>query len=1136
MDNSLQYNMKHKIKEPIILLERCDKIFRTLKLIKHLNNTEIDKKDNAECKDEYSSDKSVSPYIKYQPLLCNGNGQLPYFNLSIKQSKSLILCEICGKGFSTNRNKNVHSVRVHGISLAVKTQRKHSKNVNKNLEHSEDSQNTKVLDKTKSTSMSALSKKSENIENHDIFLQSDKAMSDITGTTSTASDTEIRFNRNKTKKKIVMEVPRFQASCKNRTDDKEIVLANVKENEKNLRLLNALTLLKHKDIKFTAKSTKRTSKSPEKSFKSSPSKSPGKSPNADQGTWPVSNKPARNLLKNFMISSPEQTLMRRWLMSSPPSGKSTLEPLFKQIKMEKDDIKSHLEIQNETEPEGATPATNYKISERIHNSDTSSNHEVTSTVTDSINNSTPNNSPTTEHNKTVLRHNGMTMLPPPADVICTLCSRPSKNIKKHIVAYHKVTDPSLLVQESIAQSYFKDLMGSTDEDKDQTYKSDIESELQEKVRSQRKRRHTFQIHETTKEENPPSAKRSKPNKPRPASPKVNNTTPNDNNDTRSKRKSSTESNSKKKKTSERKPDSNTIYCCNICQRIVHGKYRLNTHNEAHVRRGETLENIGDHHQKSGHKSEQKSKKHKRAKSLESMTHSRIELNGVDESLKQANTKKGRNTKNSKKSKVKQTIQMEPDHSEKCFIKCICGKSFSNMAALDEHYISCDFNHRRSDANRSVTSPISRATIQGLSLTIKKRNDSYEIVHRDIGDEEMCNVSSHIKTNEPPSGIFLTSSDIAEIEDSLTIKKELIGIEEQNGLNSFPNFLLDMEFPEEDNNNIPTDVLGDKQQTTEKEIADPEALQLLSKDTPSSEDITSQIVNDHRCILCEKFFSSKSKILKHWSEHGPKLLCNCEENVINMQEYEDHIHRNHPEVVTCGYCAKIFDTLFDFAEHRCDVTKGKPLDGSKAPFPCLKCNKNFNKGIAFDRHVKNFHPDIVKPLQCYNCSLRFSTKDERKKHMTELHWKSKCNICYKMCTHGLKNKHESYHYGLGFPCHVCKKAYSNKESFTHHIMLTHISKIKCVICKKILKASSFKKHFRRHRNLDGLLQCILCKQMFSTNEHLINHHTQKHNFEKSCEICGMNFLTKSSVQQHIANMHPNVYETRNIIKEEITLES
>lgn len=110
---------KYNLQEATVGLERCDKIWDTMQLLKKVQ-TDYGVDENESDEAAPGTAASAVPYIKYQPVQGNGNNALPNFYLAVKSQRKVYHCVTCGRHYSERRGLRQHSAKVHGIVLPLK--------------------------------------------------------------------------------------------------------------------------------------------------------------------------------------------------------------------------------------------------------------------------------------------------------------------------------------------------------------------------------------------------------------------------------------------------------------------------------------------------------------------------------------------------------------------------------------------------------------------------------------------------------------------------------------------------------------------------------------------------------------------------------------------------------------------------------------------------------------------------------------------------------------------------------------------------------------------------------------------------------------------------------------------------------
>ncbi|XP_015122920.1 zinc finger protein 729 [Diachasma alloeum] len=160
LDFFIETDDKYPIRPCYIHVERCDKIWETMKLIRELqephsndsldhyyddddnedDDDDAEEEDEDEAADEEEEEEEETtdsplndeesnssssqanpmiPYIKYQPVLGNGNTALPNFQFSVKSTRALYQCNTCGRQYSHRSTLREHSERIHNIILPM---------------------------------------------------------------------------------------------------------------------------------------------------------------------------------------------------------------------------------------------------------------------------------------------------------------------------------------------------------------------------------------------------------------------------------------------------------------------------------------------------------------------------------------------------------------------------------------------------------------------------------------------------------------------------------------------------------------------------------------------------------------------------------------------------------------------------------------------------------------------------------------------------------------------------------------------------------------------------------------------------------------------------------------------------------
>ncbi|KAE9528684.1 hypothetical protein AGLY_012259 [Aphis glycines] len=114
-------------------------------------------------------------------------------------------------------------------------------------------------------------------------------------------------------------------------------------------------------------------------------------------------------------------------------------------------------------------------------------------------------------------------------------------------------------------------------------------------------------------------------------------------------------------------------------------------------------------------------------------------------------------------------------------------------------------------------------------------------------------------------------------------------------------------------------------------------------------------NPYNCVVCNKLFSVSTNLNIHMRTHTGEKPYNCD------------------------ICNKAFFTSLNLKMHKMIHTGGKPYN-------CDVCNKSFPVSSALNRHMRTHTGE--KPIKCKKCSKTFTRKYRMKKHIMNIHFKSK----------------------------------------------------------------------------------------------------------------------------------------------------
>ncbi|KAG5330783.1 ZSC12 protein, partial [Acromyrmex heyeri] len=582
------------------------------------------------------------------------------------------------------------------------------------------------------------------------------------------------------------------------------------------------------------------------------------------------------------------------------------------------------------------------------------------------------------------------------------------------------------------------------------------------------------------------------------------------------------------------------YKCDIClgfYKTAHGLYK---HKRIHKLRGETKQNF--------HKFTCRyfnSPFNKKYKSLQSSTKSANSVannanNRIDEKATlQLNNSRRNTLRNQNCSISNRAIRYNERINKNNETTCTCGRSFRNPHTLFLHKNNCELC-QNDDIVKSTRVSSDRDSGIGINITIKKRNDSYEIVGKD-DEDKLQNSKTRLK--EDTSSMFGTSNYTKDFTKA-SIKQQDTS---DSSKYSKDHSILKLEDTDEDviiDIEDDVQIAFDENNTTKQMIAQENGKQNSSKlgnDTKDGK--IEKIFNEVNTLkqMCQKVLDIReSGNIKNKNKEYNQIKKPCKENnqVKNQEMYQNkrelrstnkrylyskiksNYSNDETKVCTmqfkpmiCGYCKEQFNNIKLYDNHQCTVTKGRPFDEFSLQLRCFFCKEMLNSYSEFDDHMRFKHFD--HGYHCFQCPERFTSDKGRLSHFHLDHNDLICRFCNKKITISLKTPHEGYHLGFGYPCHKCKKAYTNSRNLSYHKYTIHFNGadnlVTCTICLKSVKLKTFRGHMKCHKHN----ACYFCGKVFSDRVGLEYHTMMNHgtNSKLKCNICGTRFYTKKQLERH-----------------------
>ena len=253
-------------------------------------------------------------------------------------------------------------------------------------------------------------------------------------------------------------------------------------------------------------------------------------------------------------------------------------------------------------------------------------------------------------------------------------------------------------------------------------------------------------------------------------------------------------------------------------------------------------------------------------------------------------------------------------------------------------------------------------------------------------------------------------------------------------------------------------------------------------------------------------NGRNYTLKTVKYSGLKMACKkCKRNT------SEHLNKHLTPHMQCKHCMFEMKTMTEteFWERVCNV-----------------CGKIFESRSARKLHSNRYN---VSEQVCEICAMRFSSKFNLSRHMTEQHAAMK----------NFEFSNDDGNQTTSYKCQKCDKAFRYQRNLKLHEHSVHDMKdqVQCKVCdEEFSSKGNLKRHLEeQHRvfDLDNPIQstnpsevmCNLCDLTFKRNEHLASHmNTHQSKQDKyTCSDCGKQFTAQSSLNRH-STIHSENRET------------
>lgn len=226
---------------------------------------------------------------------------------------------------------------------------------------------------------------------------------------------------------------------------------------------------------------------------------------------------------------------------------------------------------------------------------------------------------------------------------------------------------------------------------------------------------------------------------------------------------------------------------------------------------------------------------------------------------------------------------------------------------------------------------------------------------------------------------------------------------------------------------------------------------------------------YKCRRCEKTATNISHLVNHIQTHMEKsTLCFiCGKTVKTWRglcphefqhkmpggdscDYSGDVNLQY----VCSHCDRLnFRSLLEYEDHQNMHTKQRKYGCS--------CGATFRSYPNFSQHRKKLSC-LVDGCKVPDYALEIFQKGPRKRN-EKTYVCDKCDKFKSNCLTNFKQHIALKHTERNLPCPECPKLFPTQRVLKTHFKRIHMERIKCEVCRKIVKKVSFASHMVSHEN-------------------------------------------------------------------------